>query len=163
MVPPSRALSAADIRRVQTSFRLAEQQAVATAQRFYHHLFRLDPALRRLFHGGMVEQGRKLIDMLALVSSRLDRLDELLPTVRELGVRHVGYHVQESHYMIARAALLAALQDILGAGFTSATRQAWARAYDLLAETMIAAARAAAAPAPANTRRSRGSRTNVPQ
>jgi nitric oxide dioxygenase len=133
------------VRLIQESFRLVAAQPERMAQRFYAHLFRLDPTLRRLFHGGMREQGQKLVDMLALVAARLDRIDDLLPTIRELGVRHVGYQVEEAHYATAGEALRAALAEVIGPGFNQGTRQAWTRAYDLLATTMIDAAREATA------------------
>jgi nitric oxide dioxygenase len=134
-------LTRQDVRLVQASFGAVSPHGPALAARFYAHLFRIDPSLRRLFHGGMVDQGRKLVDMLALVAARLDRPEDLLPTIRELGVRHVGYRVEESHYATARAALLAALADVQRRGFDAATCEAWGRAYDLLADTMLDAAR----------------------
>jgi hypothetical protein len=45
----------------------------------------------------MTEQGRKLMAMLAMVVARLERLDEIVPAVEELGRRHAGYGVEDSH------------------------------------------------------------------
>jgi len=134
-------LTKRDVGLIQASFGKLSAHPAQLATRFYAHLFRLDPSLRRLFHGGMVEQGKKLMDMLTLVTARLDRLDLLMPTIRELGVRHAGYNVEPAHYATAREALLAAFPDVLGELLDDATRAAWGRAYDWLAETMIAATR----------------------
>lgn len=146
-----RSLSQQDVRLVQESFSALSAHPAKLAARFYAHLFRIDPRLRRLFHGGMVEQGKKLVDMLALVAARLDRIEELLPTIRELGARHAGYRVEAAHYATARAALLAAFDDVLSEPMPATTQVAWGRAYDLLAETMIDAARGVEPVAPGSS------------
>ena len=70
----------------------------------------------------------------------LDRLDELVPIIEQLGVRHARYGVQPAHYPIVGSALLWTLEQRLGAGFTPAVRSAWTTVYELLATRMQAAA-----------------------
>jgi nitric oxide dioxygenase len=140
-------MTPSDITLVKESFEKVRPIADQAATLFYGRLFELDPALRSLFHGDMVEQGRKLMASLALATATLDRPDQLLPVVRSLGVRHVSYGVREEHYATVGAALLWTLEKGLGADFTPAVRAAWTETYTLLAETMIAAARAAEAAA----------------
>lgn len=108
---------------------------------FYHRLFESDPSLRGLFHGDMREQIRKFIEMLNVISSQLDHLERLVPAVREMGIRHTGYGVHPAHYATVRAALLGALAQCAGAAWTAELLQAWSRAFDLLARTMIEASR----------------------
>jgi nitric oxide dioxygenase len=139
-------MTPSEITLVKESFEKVRPIADQAAALFYGRLFELDPALRSLFHGDMVEQGRKLMASLALATATLDRPDQLLPVVRSLGVRHVGYGVREEHYATVGAALLWTLEKGLGADFTPAVRAAWTETYTLLAETMIAAARAARTP-----------------
>jgi len=140
-------MTPSEITLVKESFEKVRPIADQAATLFYGRLFELDPALRSLFHGDMVEQGRKLMASLALATATLDRPDQLLPVVRSLGVRHVSYGVREEHYATVGAALLWTLEKGLGADFTPAVRAAWTETYTLLAETMIAAARAAEAAA----------------
>jgi hemoglobin-like flavoprotein len=125
---------------VQISFAQVLPIADTAAALFYGRLFELDPSLKRLFKGELQEQGRKLMTMIRLVVNGLDRLDQLVPAVQELGRRHARYGVQDEHYDTVGAALLWTLSQGLGAGFTSETAAAWATAYTLLAETMKAAA-----------------------
>ena len=70
-------------------------------------------------------------------------LDELLAHTRALGARHVGYGVRAADYQTLGDALLAALAAILGDSFDAPTREAWALAYNLVAETMLEGAAAA--------------------
>jgi hemoglobin-like flavoprotein len=137
-------LTAKEARLVRETFEHAARNPAETSARFYRQLFTLDPSLRSLFHGDMREQGRKLMGTLAFIVDSIDRLEQLLPTVRELGVRHAGYHVEEHHYATVEEALLWSLAQSAGPAFTPAARAAWSKAYDVLAETMIGAARDAA-------------------
>jgi hemoglobin-like flavoprotein len=117
------------------------------AKLFYDKLFELDPALKPLFRGDMVEQGRKLMTMIGTAVVGLSRPDELIPAVQALGVRHVAYGVQNMHYDTVAAALLDTLGKGLGDAFTPEAKEAWVAVYTVLAKTMKDAA--ASAPAAA--------------
>jgi hemoglobin-like flavoprotein len=128
---------------VQHTFAKIAPQADAAAALFYGRLFEIDPALKVLFKGDMAEQGQKLMTMLATAVKGLDRPDELLPAVKNLGVRHVGYGVKDEHYDTVAAALLWTLERGLDADFTPDVKDAWIAVYTLLAATMKEAAAAA--------------------
>lgn len=123
-------------RLVRDSFAKIAPHAEAVAANFYDRLFIVDPSLRSLFKGNMSEQGRKLMTMIGTAVAHLDRLDTIVPTVQELGRRHVGYGVQPSHYQAVASALLWTLEQGLGDEFTPETRQAWVECYTILASTM---------------------------
>ena len=53
-----------------------------------------------------------------------------------LGERHVAYGVLREHYAPAGAVLLAALEEVLGAAFTTELRDAWSDAYGLISAIM---------------------------
>ncbi|MFZ5653246.1 MAG: globin family protein [Pseudomonadota bacterium] len=129
---------------VQESFARVAPIAERAATLFYGRLFELDPGLRPLFRGDLEEQGRKLMQMLAVAVNGLDRLEEIVPAVAALGRRHVGYGVQDGHYATVGEALMWTLQQGLGDAFCADTRQAWVEAYEFLAGTMRAAAAQAA-------------------
>jgi hemoglobin-like flavoprotein len=108
---------------------------------FYRRLFELDPSLQRMFKGDMTEQRRKLMQMLTAAVKGLDRLDQLVPVVEDLGRRHVGYGVADAHYDTVGAALLWTLEKGLGNAFTPEVKDAWIAVYGLLAGTMKNAAK----------------------
>jgi hemoglobin-like flavoprotein len=120
---------------------------------FYQRLFQLDPGLKPLFRGDMTEQGRKLMAILGTVVSRLDRLDELVPAVQDLGRRHAGYGVEDEHYDTVGTALLSTLRAGLGDALSREAEEAWAVAYATLAGVMKAAAADVASPARVRGRR----------
>jgi len=111
---------------------------------FYGKLFGLDPSLKPLFKGDMEEQGKKLMRMIGTAVNGLDRLEEIVPAVQELGVRHIAYGVKAEHYDTVGAALLYTLEAGLGDMFTDDVKEAWITVYGILADTMKAAAAKAA-------------------
>jgi len=126
---------------VQESFAAVVPIADDAAVLFYRRLFELDPSLQRMFRGDMTEQRRKLMQMLTAAVKGLDRLDQLVPVVEELGRRHVGYGVADAHYDTVGAALLWTLEKGLGNAFTPDVKDAWIAVYGLLAGTMKNAAK----------------------
>jgi hemoglobin-like flavoprotein len=129
---------------VQSTFLRVAPIAEPAAAMFYTRLFELDPALRPLFTGDMKAQGVKLMRMIGMAVAGLDRLEELVPTVRQLGIRHSSYGVRDEHYDTVAAALLWTLEQGLGDAFTPEARDAWVAVYGVLASTMKTAAATAA-------------------
>jgi hemoglobin-like flavoprotein len=107
------------------------------AELFYCRLFELDPSLRLMFKSDMTEQKQKLMLAIAMVVTNLEKMDSLLPTVRELGRRHKTYGVRNRHYDIVGAALLWTLEIGLGAGWSDELAEAWKHAYRRVANAMI--------------------------
>ena len=125
---------------VQSSWAKVAPIAPTAASLFYGKLFDLDPELRPLFKSDLTDQGRKLMQMLALAVRGLSDLDLLVPAVEDLGRRHLGYGVRQKDYDTVGSALLWTLEQGLGEEFTPEVRTAWTQAYTLLAQTMQQAA-----------------------
>jgi len=122
---------------VQSSFARVGPELPALSTRFYQELFGRDPALRALFTTDMAVQKVRFAEKLAEIVRAMPRLAELLGHTRALGARHVGYGVRVADYRTVEDALLAALAAVLGDSFDAPTREAWAIAYNLVAETML--------------------------
>jgi len=129
---------------VKSSWAKVVPIADQAAELFYGKLFELDPSLKPLFKGDMVEQGKKLMKMINTAVNGLDRLEQIVPAVQQLGVRHISYGVKDDHYDTVGAALLWTLEAGLGDAFTEEVKESWATVYGLLADTMKAAAAEAA-------------------
>lgn len=134
------------IKLVQDSFRQVAPIAETAAQLFYARLFELDPDLELLFKGNLTEQGRKLMQMLGLAVSSLDRMEQLLPVVRSLGTRHVSYGVRDKDYDTVGQALLWTLRKGLGESFTPDVEAAWSNVYATLASEMQSGAETSGEP-----------------
>ena len=106
----------------------------------YERMFAIDQGLRRLFAIDIETQGAKLMAVLKIAIANLHRLDEIMPTVRELGRRHAQYGVKDRDYDTGGIALLATLEAALGDEFTPAVRTAWRACHEVLVGEMKAAA-----------------------
>jgi hemoglobin-like flavoprotein len=128
---------------VQSSFERLGPELPTLATRFYQELFGRDPALRPLFTTDLDLQKVRFAEKLSEIVRAMPRLDELLGHTRALGARHAGYGVRALDYRTVGDALLAALASVLGDSFDAPTREAWAIAYNLMAETMLEGAASA--------------------
>jgi hemoglobin-like flavoprotein len=136
------------IRLLQASF--AEVMAIRqeAAALFYERLFAIDPALRPLFHDtDMRSQEMKLMAALAMVVGKLRQLDEVIPGLETLAVKHIAYGVEEHHYATVGEALIQTLSLAFGERFTPELRTAWLFAYGAISGVMIAAVRKSQVPA----------------
>lgn len=126
---------------VKESFDLIEPIAPRAAELFYANLFALDPSLQSLFKSDMVAQGEKLMKMLGVAVSLLDKPQVLIPALESLGRRHADYGVRDEHYDTVGSALISTLQQGTGVAFTPEVREAWIDVYGVVSRTMKEAAR----------------------
>jgi hemoglobin-like flavoprotein len=110
---------------IRDSFEIIKLTPQPIVMLFYGRLFDLDPSLRGLFKIDMKLQSKKLADTLAVVVENAERLDHLIPTLRQLGRLHATYGVLPEHYETVRIALLWALGQALQEDFDPETRVAW--------------------------------------
>ncbi len=110
------------------------------ARLFYGRLFDLAPDTRALFGNEMDEQGRILIRSLATIVTGLARFDAMAPALADLARRHVEYGVERRHYITVGVAIIDMLTIVCEDDFDASSRAAWLEAYELIADTMIAAA-----------------------
>lgn len=124
---------------VRDSFEGIREMASPVILLFYGRLFDLDPSLRAMFKIDMRTQAEKLTNMLATLVDSLDRMDELRPMLRELGVRHADYGVQPEHYRTLNSALLWAFGQALDQDFQPDVRQAWSALLSEVEAAMLGA------------------------
>ncbi len=134
-------MESSTIQLVQNSWQKVVAIGPQAAALFYQNLFEADPALKPLFKGDLQAQGKKLIEMISVAVSKLTELNVLIPVLQNLGKRHGGYGVQDSHYDTVAAALIKTLAQGLGDDFTPETKGAWVEVYSVMADVMKAAAR----------------------
>lgn len=106
-------------------------------QIFYSRLFEVAPGVRSLFKSDVKDQSRKLMSMVTLVVSKLDRLDTLMSELRGLATRHNKYGAKREHYAVVGECLLYTLKTGLADRWTKETEEAWVAAYRTLSGAMI--------------------------
>lgn len=125
---------------IRSTFSRAVHDEDGFANRFYENLFQIAPEARPLFPRDLTQQRSKISHMLAFVVRRLHVPSELVKPIENLGIRHVAYGTLPEHYPIVGQAILTTFEQILGEDWTPDAREAWAMAYQFMADTMIAAA-----------------------
>lgn len=125
---------------LQRSFAHIRRIGPMFAATFYRELFAVSPGLHVLFGSDTIQQGKHLMDALSRIVDGIDAPESVLPFVRALALRHVGYGVEARHYIAFVTALMRTLRHELAEEFTPSVREAWAAAIKLLSETMMEAA-----------------------
>lgn len=138
--PPNLLLSTKQKQLVRDSFESMQAYGTSVVVLFYGRLFEIAPETRSLFKIDIREQARKLEDTLRTTIEALDKFEELLPVLAELGRRHANYGVQRYQYEKLRSALLWAFGQALGLEFDRETRAAWDQLLSLISAVMLDAA-----------------------
>jgi len=125
-----------DVARVVETVPLVHEDT-AMVTRLYALLFERHPELRPMFPSDMSAQVHRFTAEIEALALAMPDLHEVEARASALGSRHVRYGVRSMHFPAVRDALLDVLGERLGDRFTPEHRQAWARAYNLLAEIMM--------------------------
>jgi len=126
---------------VKNSWKLfRDVDPVVVGDVFYSKLFLDFPHTKQMFHSAPAVQSRKLVEMINIIISRLDRQEELTEEIKQLAIRHVGYGVKSSHYRSVGETLMWTLEQGLGKDWNDEVESAWRACYSMLSETMIQAA-----------------------
>jgi hemoglobin-like flavoprotein len=138
-------MTARQIQLVKESWSYVIVKSNEAGQLFYSRLFEVAPAVRPMFKGDVKEQSRKLMSMVTLVVSKLDKLDQVINEVKALGARHNKYGTKSEHYAVVGECLIWTLSQGLGDRWNKETEEAWLQAYTVLSGAMIQAQTSAAA------------------
>jgi hemoglobin-like flavoprotein len=129
---------------LETSFDLVAPRADELMDTFYARLFAAAPAVKPLFAGtDLARQKSMLLSTLVLLRKSLRNLDAILPALRRLGARHVGYGARPEHYPVVGEVLIASMAEVAGETWRPEYQRAWAAAFEVIAGVMMEGAAAA--------------------
>lgn len=128
---------AENIQGIRESFAAIQLSDAEAGMAFYNRLFAIAPAVRPMFPPSMEGQSEKLFKTLRILVASLDRLDSIVPVLRDLGRRHIAYGAKPEHYAVVGSALIGTLRDALGDAFTPAVEQDWLRLFSIVSDTML--------------------------
>ncbi len=134
-------LCAEQIALIKATVPLLESGGEALTNHFYKLLLSEHPEVRPLFnqaHQASGEQPRALANGVLMYARHIDRLDALGPLVAQIINKHVAMQVLPEHYPLVGNCLLRAIREVLGEAIaTDAVIDAWAAAYQQLADLLI--------------------------
>jgi nitric oxide dioxygenase len=126
---------------IDASVPVLREHGVAISSRFYERLFAAHPELKNIFNMGNQQNGSQqqaLASALFAYAANIDNADALAPVISRIVQKHVSLGIRAEHYPIVGHNLLAAISDILGDAATPELIAAWAEAYGILADALIA-------------------------
>jgi methyl-accepting chemotaxis protein len=127
-----------DLDALEESFDLVAPQGDALMDCFYARLFDTAPAVKPLFAGtDLRRQKGMLLGALVLLRKSLRDLDAIVPKLRELGARHVGYGAQPAHYPVVGQVLITSMAEVAGSAWCARYERAWSAAFDVVAGAML--------------------------
>jgi hemoglobin-like flavoprotein len=123
---------------LETSFDLIAPRGDELVDTFYARLFAAAPAVRPLFaRTDLRRQKTMLLGALVLLRKSLRDLDAIVPTLRDMGARHVAYGAEAAHYPVVGQVLIASMAEIAGDAWRAEYEHAWAEAFDIVAGAML--------------------------
>jgi NAD(P)H-flavin reductase/hemoglobin-like flavoprotein len=145
--PHRNGAAAIGVRLIRESYAQVAPRAEEATRFFYAMLFAIAPATRELFAANMEVQRSRFWRALVHIVQNVDRPDELVPFLDQLGRDHRKFGVLAQHYDAMGTALVTALKQYAGPAWTPQVEKAWRDAYGLIAKTMQEAADSEASPA----------------
>jgi NAD(P)H-flavin reductase/hemoglobin-like flavoprotein len=127
---------------VRSTFAIVAPHMEELGRHFYATLFGRAPATRELFPVNMEVQRSRLLRALVHVVQRVDRPDELVPFLQQLGRDHRKFGVLAAHYEAVGTALMSAVGQFAGPAWTPRVEKAWWDAYRWVGSVMLTAAQA---------------------
>jgi NAD(P)H-flavin reductase/hemoglobin-like flavoprotein len=128
------------VRLIRESYAAVQPHTDEVVRFFYATLFAIAPATRELFAVNMEVQRGRFLRALVHIVQAVDRPDDLVPFLRQLGRDHRKFGVLTQHYDAMGIALVTALKQYAGQAWTPQVEKAWTDAYGLIAKTMQEAA-----------------------
>jgi hemoglobin-like flavoprotein len=127
-----------DLEALEASFDLVAPRGDELMDVFYARLFAAAPGVRPLFAGtDLRRQKGMLLGALVLLRKSLRDLDAIVPTLRELGARHVAYGAEPGHYPVVGQALIGSMAQVAGDAWRPRYERAWVAAFDVVAGAML--------------------------
>ncbi|MDG0794979.1 NO-inducible flavohemoprotein [Cohnella ginsengisoli] len=133
-------LSSRTIEIIKSTVPVLEQHGTAITKRFYQTMFAAHPELLNLFNHANQSQGRQqtaLANVVYAAALHIDKLESILPVVKQIAHKHRSLGVTADQYPIVGKYLLGAIKDVLGDAATDDILQAWAEAYGIIAKVFI--------------------------
>lgn len=133
-------LSEKTVQIIKSTVPVLEVHGTAITKRFYEMMFANHPELLNIFNHANQKQGRQqaaLANAVYAAALYIDKLETIIPVVKQIGHKHRSLGIRAEHYPIVGQNLLAAIKDVLGDAATEDILQAWAEAYGVIAGAFI--------------------------
>lgn len=133
-------LSPHTIALVKATAPVLEEHGETLTRHFYRRMFQHNPEVAPFFnpaHQAAGAQQKALAGAICAYAANIDNLEVLGGAVELIAQKHASLMIKPEHYPIVGENLLASIREVLGAAATEEIVQAWAEAYQFLADILI--------------------------
>ncbi len=133
-------LSQKTIEIVKSTAPVLEVKGTEITSVFYKNLFANHPELLNIFNHANQKRGRQqtaLANTVYAAAQHIDKLETILPVVKQIAHKHRSLGVKPEHYPIVGEHLLQAIKQVLGEAATDEIIEAWGEAYGVIAGVFI--------------------------
>jgi len=135
-------LSKQTIEIVKSTAPLIEEKGAIITEDFYARLFEENPALLNIFNLANQRKGTQaeaLFNAVLAYAKNIENIEVLVPAVTHIAHKHASLNVQPEHYGVVGGCLLTTIQNTFDLPDGHEILQAWAEAYQILADIFIGA------------------------
>ncbi|MCJ8165677.1 NO-inducible flavohemoprotein [Pontibacter sp. E15-1] len=125
---------------IKATVPVLREHGVALTTHFYSRMFTHNPELKNVFNMGNQGNGKQQLSLAMAVLAYAENIEDpsvLVSAVMKIGHKHMSLDIRPEHYTIVGKHLLASISEVLGEGATPELIEAWAVAYQQLADLMI--------------------------
>lgn len=133
-------LNQATIEIIKSTVPVLEVHGEEITRTFYSRMFEAHPELLNIFNHANQKQGRQqkaLANTVYAAAKYIDQLETILPAVVQIAHKHRSLGILPEHYPIVGEYLLLAIKEVLKDAATPEIIQAWADAYQVIADVFI--------------------------
>ncbi|WP_156289958.1 NO-inducible flavohemoprotein [Oceanobacillus salinisoli] len=129
---------------VKSTVPVLQEFGTTITKRFYETMFENHPELKNIFNQTNQRKGNQpkaLANAVLAAAKYIDNLEEILPAVKQIAQKHRSLNIKPEQYPIVGENLLFAIKDVLGDAATDDIINAWANAYEVIADVFISVER----------------------
>lgn len=133
-------LSQKSIDIIKSTIPVLEVKGIEITSVFYKNLFTNHPELLNIFNHTNQQKGRQqtaLANTVLAAAMYIDKLETILPVVKQIAQKHRSLLVKPEHYPVVGEHLLGAIKEVLGDAATDEIIGAWAESYGIIAQVFI--------------------------
>jgi nitric oxide dioxygenase len=133
-------LSAETIAIIKSTVPVLQAHGVEITSCFYKNMFAAHPELHNFFNDAnqaTKKQQGALAHAVYAAAAYIDKLDAILPAIQPALHKHVALAVTPEQYAVVGEFLLKAIKEVLGDAATDEILDAWAKAYQVIADIFI--------------------------
>lgn len=125
---------------IKATLPVVKEHGEEITKRFYKRMFKAHPELLNIFnqtHQITGHQPRALAEAVYGAAANIEDFSKIMPVLERIGEKHRSLQIKPEHYPIVGENLLSAIKEVLGDAATDKIIDAWADAYNVIADVFI--------------------------